>query len=75
MNKIVLQVGLLVFCLGIIFFSRMELPVQDVLFRSFLIFVSLTVLLSIIVIMFIKAVNKVSADKHKEIIENNNNRK
>ena len=71
MNKIVLQVGLLVFCLGIIFFSRMELPIQDVLFRSFLIFISLTVLLSIIVIMFIKAVNRVSADKQNEIIENN----
>jgi hypothetical protein len=72
MNKIVLQVGLLVFCLGVIFFSRMELPVQDVLFRSFIIFVALTVLLSIIVIMFIKAVNKVSADKQNDVIENKN---
>jgi hypothetical protein len=71
MNKIVLQIGLLVFCLGIIFFSRMELPLVVVLFRSFLIFISLTVLLSIIIIMFIKAVNKVSADKQHEIIQNN----
>ncbi len=70
MNKIVLNFGLLVFCLSVIFFSRMGLPLQDVLFRSFLIFVSLTVMLSIVVIIFIKAVNKVSYEKNNEITNN-----
>ena len=70
MNKIILNFGLLVFCLSVIFFSRVGLPIQDVLFRSFLIFVSLTVMLSVVVIIFIKAVNKVSFEKKNEITNN-----
>ncbi len=71
MNKIILNFGLLVFCLSVIFFSRVGLPVQDVLFRSFLIFIAITVMLSIVVIIFIRAVNKVSYQKNDEIINNN----
>ncbi len=70
MNKIILNFGLLVFCLSVIFFSRIGLPLQVVLFRSFLIFVSLTVMLSIIAIIFIKAVNKVSLEKKNELTKN-----
>ena len=72
MNKIVLQFGILVFFLSVIFFSRMALPVQDVLFRSFLVFITTTVMVSIIVITFVKAVNKASYNKSKEISENIN---
>ena len=70
MNKIILNFGLLVFCLSVIFFSHIGLSVQDILFRSFLIFVSLTVMLSVVVLIFIKAVNKVSFEKKNEITNN-----
>jgi len=70
MNKLILNFGLLVFCLSVIFFSRVGLPIQDVLFKSFLIFILLTVMLSIIVIIFIRAVNKVAFDKNSELTKN-----
>ena len=70
MNKIILNFGLLVFCLSIIFFSRIGLPVQDVLIRSFLIFLAVSVMLSIIALVFIRAINKTSSEKYKEITQN-----
>lgn len=71
MNKIVLQFGLLVFFLSVIFFSRVGLPVLQVLFRSFIVFVAATLMLGFVVIIFIKSINKTSIKK-KEILENNN---
>jgi len=71
MNKIVLQFGLLVFSLSLIFFSRVGLPVQQVLLRSFIVFVATTLMLGFIVLVFVNAINKASLKK-KEIIENNN---
>jgi hypothetical protein len=71
MNKIVLQFGLLVFSLSLIFFSRVGLPIQQVLLRSFIVFVATTLMLGIIVIVFVNAINKASYKK-KEIIDNNN---
>jgi hypothetical protein len=70
MNKIVLQFGLLVFSLSLIFFSRIGLPIQQVLMRSFIVFVATTFLLGIIVIVFVNAINKASYKK-KELIDNN----
>ena len=70
MNKIILNFGLLVFSLSIIFFSRVGLPVQDVLIRSFLIFLAVTVMLSLIALGFIKAINKASSEKNKELTQN-----
>ncbi len=71
MNKIVLQSGFLVFFLSVIFFSRIGLPPIEVVFRSFIFFVAATVMLGIIVIVFIKSINRSSIRK-KEILENNN---
>ncbi len=70
MNKIVLQFGLLVFSLSLIFFSRIGLPIQQVLMRSFIVFVATTFLLGIIVIVFVNAINKASYKK-KELIDHN----
>jgi hypothetical protein len=70
MNKIVFQFGLLVFSLSLIFFSRIGLPIQQVLMRSFIVFVATTFLLGIIVIVFVNAINKASYKK-KELIDNN----
>ena len=66
-----LQFGLLVFSLSVIFFSRIGLPVLQVLTRSFIVFVATTFMLGIIVIVFVNAINKTSYKK-KEILDNNN---
>ncbi len=66
MNKIILQFGLLVFALSIIFFSRMDLPLPDLFFKSFVVFAATTIMLSIITMAFIKAINKTSFDKGRE---------
>ncbi|NCS90395.1 MAG: hypothetical protein AUK34_05420 [Ignavibacteria bacterium CG2_30_36_16] len=70
MNKIILQFGLLVFFLAVIFFSQRGIPLQDILLKSFLIFIVLTVMLSIAAIVFMKSINKSSLDKSKELTEN-----
>lgn len=69
MNKIVLQFGLLVFSLSIIFFSRIGLPIEQVLFKSFLVFLVTTILLSVVVLVFVRAINKEAYNKNVEYSE------
>lgn len=70
MNKIILHFGLLVFFLAVIFFSQRGIPVQQILLNSFLIFIVLTIMLSLAAIMFMKSVNKTSIAKSKELTQN-----
>lgn len=70
MNKIIIKFGLLVFFLSIIFFSRIGIPVQDVVFRSFLVFIVVTVMISLIALLFTRSVNKISKDKQKDLTQN-----
>ncbi len=72
MNKIVLNLGLLVFFLSVIFYSQQGLMIEDVLFRSFILFFVVTLLLGIIVLAFIKAINKTAVSKGKNINLNEN---
>ena len=65
MNKIILNIGLLLFFISLIIFSQQGLLVEDILLRSFIIFFIATVMLTILALSFIKAINKVSNDKHK----------
>lgn len=67
MHKIVLNAGLLIFALSVVFFSKNNLPILDVLLRSFLVFFIATVMLSIATIIFMKSVNKVSLKKSKDL--------
>jgi len=60
MHKIILQIGLLVFFLGVLFFTRMGLPLQDILIRSVVLSLAITILISVIVIMFLRSVKKIS---------------
>jgi membrane protein implicated in regulation of membrane protease activity len=70
MNKIIIKFGLLVFFLAVIFFSRIGIPVQDVVFRSFLVFIVVTVMISLIALLFTRSVNKISRDKQKDLSQN-----
>ena len=67
MNKIVLNFGLLVFCLSIVFFSQRGLTAPAVLLRGFIIFVVVTVMCSVLVLVFIRAINKSAAEKAQSI--------
>lgn len=72
MNKIVLQIGLLVFFLSLIYFGQRNLDYTEVLLRSFVLFVFATLSLSVLTILFIKSINKASTQKTSEIVKNNN---
>jgi len=59
MNKIILNIGLLVFFIGIIFFAYRGLPLEAVIFRSFLLFLFTTFVASIFSILLIKSFSKI----------------
>jgi len=71
MNKIVLQIGFLVFSLSLIYFGQRNLEYSDVLIKSFVLFVFATLSLSVLTILFIKSINKTSTQKSSEIAKNN----
>ena len=66
MNKIVFQIGLLIFALSIMYFSRMDIEIEEIILRSFLVFFLLTFMLGIITIIFMKSVSKSVSDKQRE---------
>ncbi len=65
MKKIIFNLGLLVFFISLIFFSRQGMLVQDILIKSFAVFFVFTFMLTILALTFIKAVNKLSNEKQK----------
>ncbi|HSP87902.1 MAG TPA: hypothetical protein VLN45_07195 [Ignavibacteriaceae bacterium] len=58
MNKIIVQIGLLVFFPGVLFFTRMGLSLQDILIRLIIASLVLIILLSVIELIFLKSANK-----------------
>lgn len=62
--------GLLVFFVSIIFFSQKGLMIQDVIIRAFVIFFVVTLMFSFLALAFVKAINKTSFEKGKQINEN-----
>lgn len=58
MNKILLQIGLLIFCFSLIFFSQRGMPLLDVLIKSFIVFITLTIILSLVILFILKMINK-----------------
>lgn len=67
MNKIVLNIGLLSFFLAIIYFSQRGMSMEDVIVRSFAVFIVLTILLGILALIFLKAINKTSQKKSENL--------
>ncbi|MFZ0452505.1 MAG: hypothetical protein WCE54_10910 [Ignavibacteriaceae bacterium] len=60
MQKIIIQIGLLFFFLAVIFFAKMGLPIQDVLLRSIILFLALTILISAVTLIFVRLLHKTS---------------
>jgi len=65
MNKIILNIGLLIFFLSIIVFSQQGMLVEDILLKSFIIFFVATLMLTVLALAFIRAINKTSIEKQK----------
>ncbi len=70
MNKIVVQFGLLVFCISIVFFLQQGLMLEDVLLKSIVVFIIVTMALSIIALTFLKAINNTAKKKSDELDNN-----
>jgi len=70
MHRIVLDIGLLVFFLSIIVFVRMQLPVTEILLRSLILFIALSILLSVSAIFIGKTLGKASVDEADETSNN-----
>jgi len=70
MNKIILNFGLLVFFISMIIFSQKGWLIEQVLLKSFIVFVVITVMFSILAIVFVKAINKTTFEKSKNSNQN-----
>lgn len=70
MNKIIVQIGLLVFFISVIFFVQKNLAIQDVLIRSLVLFVASTIMLSLLYLVFVKSINKMAVSKRKSFSDN-----
>lgn len=64
MNKIILNIGLLVFCFSIIFFSQRQMTLAEVVIKSFIVFVASTVILSVTAIVLAKLIQKTESVKN-----------
>ncbi|MDP4172792.1 MAG: hypothetical protein Q8933_02380 [Bacteroidota bacterium] len=69
MNKIILHTGLLIFFISVIFFSQKGMALQDIIIRSLVVFVVSTIMLSILVLVVVRSINKTSLSKSKSITE------
>jgi hypothetical protein len=62
MQKVIIQIGLLFFFLAVIFFAKMGLPLQDILLRAGILFFVLTIMLSVVTLIFMRLLNRSSYD-------------
>ncbi|PID62461.1 MAG: hypothetical protein CR986_01455 [Ignavibacteriae bacterium] len=67
MNKIVLNIGLLIFFVSIIIFSQQGMQIEDILIRSFIVFFVATLMLTVLALSLIKAINKTATEKNKKL--------
>ncbi len=58
MNKVILNFGLLIFCFALIFFSQRGMPILDVLIKSSVVFVVLTIVVSVVTLFIIRFLSK-----------------
>ena len=68
MNKIILQIGLLTFCVSVIFFSRSSIPFYDILLKSFAVFIIITIMGHILALLFIQSIKKISENRDDEFL-------
>ncbi len=57
MHKIILYFGLLVFCISLIFYSQKNIPIEQMVMRSLMIFAVVSIAASILALIFIRAIN------------------
>jgi hypothetical protein len=57
MDKIPLQVGLLLFFISLVFFATNDLGIKDILMRSVIISVAVTILIQLCILILAKSIN------------------
>ncbi|MBI9073173.1 MAG: hypothetical protein JEY94_16340 [Melioribacteraceae bacterium] len=70
MNKIILNFGLLVFCIAVIVFAQQDISILDIILKSFVVFFAVTMMIGILVLVFIKTINKAAIEKGKKLEDN-----
>ncbi|HOP50147.1 MAG TPA: hypothetical protein PK887_05940 [Ignavibacteriales bacterium] len=63
MHKIVLNIGLLFFFIFIIIFSQLKKEPLEILWKSFIVFAIVTIMLNLFFILLTKFINKISFEK------------
>ena len=66
MNKLLLNFGLLIFCFAFIFFSQRQMPLHDALLKSFIVFIVLMLVISVLALAIVKALNRTTSMKPTE---------
>ncbi len=67
MSKIIFNFGLLIFFISIVIFAQKGMMVQDVIIKSTIVFLVVTILFSVLTLTFIKAINKAFGNKEQTI--------
>lgn len=70
MNQTILHIGLLFFFLSAIFFSQRGFSIPDVLLKSFVVFIAVSIMLSFIAIILIKSAKKETQEEKEELSDN-----
>lgn len=65
MNKIILNLGFFVFFISLVLFGLQEESIVKVILRSIVVFFSVTIILSLLTLIFIKLVQKQLEKKEK----------
>jgi multisubunit Na+/H+ antiporter MnhG subunit len=71
MNKIIFRFGLLVFFLSVIYFGQKNIPLTEILIRSFVIFVFITSMASMLYLLLTKSARKNLSKKNKKKLADN----
>jgi SNF family Na+-dependent transporter len=58
MNKIILQIGALAFCVSVVAFSTQKYPMLDTVARAFIVFIIVTVALSVLLALSVAIVRR-----------------
>ncbi|MBD3411087.1 MAG: hypothetical protein GF419_12890 [Ignavibacteriales bacterium] len=64
-HRIIIHFGILVFCISIIYFGQKDLTMPQVVLRSMLVFVIITITLSVLALVFVKTFKRFGTSGRK----------
>mgnify|MGYP001175411043 FL=1 len=67
MNKIILQIGALAFCVSVVAFSTQKYPMLDTVARAFIVFIIVTVALSVLLALSVTIARRERQPREEEL--------